>query len=188
MAEMELSDALEADAVVVGQVVEYEIVDVGDRGPLPNYARFKIDVQKVVSGDISQNLNTDNTLTFTWDNSTFGEPENFEHRHPFLFALRSPISPLPPLRADSGVILPTLEKSFLTVLQAPCAGAFIFEESSPQSKMLQQALETNRDPTLELEILEEFVFKRQAFSSMQREIFLLKSELKHLQPANDDSP
>ncbi len=178
MTGMELSDVFLADAVIVGQVVDYEIVDVGRQGPLPNYARFKVRIEKVLTGDVSQNLNVDNTLTFTWDNSTFGEPEEFQRRVSFLFALRNPTSPLPPLRSGSGVILPTLETDSFTVLQAPCAGAFIFDNYSPQSQILQQVLETKRDPNLELEILEEFVFERDAFGSMRREIFMLEHELR----------
>lgn len=186
MAKMELSDAFNADAVVVGKVIDYEIVDVGYIGPLPNYARIKVKISKVIAGDVSQKIDPDGSITITWDNSTFGEPESFERKVPFLFVLRNPSSPLPPLRAGSGVILPTPEKERFTVLQAPCASALIFEADSPYSQILQQVLETDRDPKLELQILEEFVFERQAFTRLERDIVLLKREVEQLRRAMPD--
>lgn len=154
---MELSDVFGADAVIVGRVVKYEIVEVGDRGPLPDYARFEILVRKTIKGDVSSRLKGGNRLTVTWDNSTFGEPEKFNRRKTFLFALRDPASPAPPLRGGSATILPNQEPEQFTILQAPCAGAFIFDARSAEGAVIQQVLETNRDPKVELEVLEEFL-------------------------------
>lgn len=173
---IELSDALSADAVIVGKITDYEVVYVGRT----RYARFMVDIQKVVAGTISENLNPDGSVTFTWDNSTFSLPETFEKGTPYFFALRDPASPLPPLRSGSGVIFPMPEREHLTILQAPCADPFIFEEGDAKSRILQQVLETDRDPNRELEILEEFVFERGAFAPSLGDILLHQRQRERL--------
>ncbi len=180
--EMELKDIFSADAVVTGQVSDYEIVEVGDRGPLADYARITFRVDDVIAGDLTGRMGGNNLLTITWDNSTFGEPETLGegdgyNRFPrLLIALRDPASPGLPLRSGSGVILPSPEPEQLTVLQAPCSSAFIFRAGDPYGVMLQQVLETDHDPELVMDILLEFIRGRGAFSSLEREVLLLERE------------
>lgn len=172
-ASIELTDIFAADAVIVGRVINYEIIEVGSGGSLPDYARFRVRVQKSLTGDVSKWMERD-FITFTWDNSTFGESDSFNRSEAFLFALRDPTSANLPLRAGSATILSSKEEDLLTVLQAPCAGAFIFGANSPTGVMLQQVLETDRDRLEELEILKEFLFERGAFHAMERELHLLR--------------
>lgn len=180
-AQMELSDVFMADAVVMGRVVNYQIVDVGERGPLLNYAQFDVQVQRVFAGDVFERLDDDGLLQITWDNSTFGEPETFDRHKQFLFALRDPTSPLPPVRTGSAFISPAPVSELFTVLQAPCAGAFIFDANSPASAAIQQVLETDRDANIELEILEEFLFDRQALGYLESRIFRLRQCIETLE-------
>jgi hypothetical protein len=175
-AEMVLSDVFLADAVLVGQVVDYEVVKIGDESSQLNYGRFNVKIEKVVAGDVLNNLNTDGSLTFTLVDSAFGAPADFQRNVPYFFALRDP----------SGVTMPTLESDRFTVLQAPCSKAFIFKDSSPQSQILQQVLETDRDPERELEILEEFAFERGAFMPLQIEVRTLEYEMGQLRAAMNE--
>ena len=67
---------------------------------LPDYARFDVQVKEVLVG------RAPNRLSVTWDNSTFGEPEQMA-AGPYLIALRRPGSASPPLRGPSATIFPT---------------------------------------------------------------------------------
>lgn len=181
-ADMELKDIFSADAVVTGRVSDYEIVEVGTRGPLADYARITLRVDDVIAGDLAGRMGENNLLTITWDNSTFGEPETlgegdgYNRRPSLLIALRDPASPGLPLRSGSGVIPPSPEPERLTVLQAPCSSAFIFNARDSYGVMLRQVLETDHDPELVMDILLEFIRDRGGFSSLESEIFLLKRE------------
>ncbi|NLR74480.1 hypothetical protein HF682_04850 [Leeia sp. IMCC25680] len=139
---MRLDDLQYASTVVIGRVTHYEIVrdeDIRKRFPdrpptqsyLSDYARFTIAVDRVLAGQASP------TLTVTWDNSTFGEPEHMDEG-PYLIALRSPKSRTPPLRGPSATILPSAEPDILTVLQAPCAPAFFFDASSDEAMAIRR--------------------------------------------------
>jgi len=65
---------------------------------LSDYARFDIQVDQVLVGKAARKLSV------TWDNSTFGEPEQIAPGH-YLIALRRPNSANPPLRGPSATIL-----------------------------------------------------------------------------------
>ncbi len=140
-AQRDINDVRLADAVVVGEIRKYEIVesvearkrraemrarnpelwkDISeDAGYLSDYARFEIAVTDVLKGEAS------GVVTVTWDNSTFGEPKTIA-TGTYLVALRRADSPRPPLRGPSATILAQPEPGLMTVLQAPCSGAFIF--------------------------------------------------------------
>jgi hypothetical protein len=158
MAPRALSDIKYADVVVLGKITNYELVldqsarrqrqerlSQPDLAPdlrrmlseqkrfLSDYARFKVLVEEVLVGQPA------NVISVTWDNSTFGEPENMPEG-PYLIGLRNPSSRIPPLRGPSATVLPTPEPNSLTVLQAPCASAFIFEAMSPQAKTIREIL------------------------------------------------
>ncbi len=76
----------------------------------------------------------------TWDNSTFAEPEAMKAVL-YLIGLREPRSKTPPLRGPSATILPSPEQNSLSVLQAPCAPAFIFEATSAEAQAIQGLLQ-----------------------------------------------
>ena len=155
--EQDLRDVEYADVVVVGRIANYELVldpvarqrhadllaspellpktreilEDQDRF-LTDYARFDILVDEVLRGTTSQKQ------TVTWDNSTFGEPDAMQAGS-FLIALRDPHSPSPPLRGPSGILRDAVPGS-LTVLQAPCSRAFIFESTSEEAGLVRQIL------------------------------------------------
>ena len=192
-AEMNYLDILHADLVVVGDVVHYEIIDPDsdpNRGNLLNYARFEVRVREVLAGPSADELAPPTRtvprdrpslykgslypgrITVTWDNSTFGEPEDLksEDYGGFLIALRDPSSPLLPLRSGSGFIAPTPEPEHYTVLQAPCSGAFIFEMDSLTAIALRQLLTTDRDKAAEWQVLSEFLFDNGAAGMVQHKL------------------
>lgn len=154
-----LEDVRHADVVVVGRISDYRIIRdeafrrrmlsnprltpemrriyQGAGSLLPDYARFDILVDEVLVGQAPRRLSV------TWDNSTFGEPEQMA-RGPFLIALRRPSSPQPPLRGPSGTIRPSPVRNLFTVLQAPCAGAFIFESASDDASAVRRIIASRR--------------------------------------------
>lgn len=154
---MELSDVSYADVVVVGRVANYTLIlDPEARrrhqellaktsgkfheilkkqsGFMSDYARFDIVVEEVLRGTAPDRL------TVTWDNSSFGEPKDMPPG-PFLIALRKADTPQPPMRGAAATILPTPEPASLTVLQAPCSGAFLFESTSSTADEIREILQ-----------------------------------------------
>ena len=112
-AEIVLNDVSQADAVLVGRIINYRIIrdeafrqrmlSSPDPSPalreiykgggalLSDYARFDIEVAEVLA------VTVPSLLSVTWDNSTFGESEHMS-AGPFHIALRDPSSAAPPLR------------------------------------------------------------------------------------------
>jgi hypothetical protein len=158
-APLRLEDVRSAKTVVIGRISNYEIVrdrsareerrtflaghpDISPEyrksleeqdGFLSDYARFDVLVEEVLAGKAPK------IIRVTWDNSTFGEPESMPGGK-YLVALRDPGSPLPPLRGPSATILPAPEPDTLTVLQAPCAPAFIFKGASAEALAIRRIL------------------------------------------------
>lgn len=150
-----LDDVRFADVVVVGRIRNYRIVRDEEfrrkmldnpkisadmrrfyEGPdtlLSDYARFDVDVDRVLAGKAPS------SVSVTWDNSTFGEPEKMA-TGPFLIALRRSDSRTPPLRGPSATILPSREPLVLTVLQAPCSTPFLFESTSEKADAVRLLL------------------------------------------------
>lgn len=166
MAKPELDDIKFASAVVIGRIVDYEIVLDwaarrrhwfylirsnsswedwkfgwgllwGKAGLMSDYARFKVSVDEVLVGQPPK------VISVTWDNSTFPEPGNMKEG-PYLIGLREPGSKIPPLRGSSATVLPSPEPKSLAVLQAPCAPAFILEATSAEAKTLREMLVDGR--------------------------------------------
>lgn len=152
-----LEDVHFADVVVVGRVSNYQITrdqafrrrmlasphltaDMRRRyedpreSLLPDYARFDVQVDEVLFGRAPR------TLSVTWDNSTFDEPDQMA-AGPYLIALRRPDSESPPLRGPSATILPSPEPRTLTLFQAPCSRAFIYEVESEQARAIREILD-----------------------------------------------
>ena len=156
---LKLDDIKHASVVVIGRIVDYEIVldqkvrkerkEMLDRstdkssaywrlmseqkGFLSDYARFRVLVDKVLVGKSPK------IISVTWRNSTFGEPETMG-KGPYLIGLRVPGSKIPPLRGPSATILPSPDPKSLTVLQAPCAPPFILESTSVEAKTIEEML------------------------------------------------
>lgn len=145
-----------ADVVVTGRIVNYRIVrDEAFRrrmlaspmltpdmrrfyadknaGVISDYARFDVLVDEVLVGKAPRRISV------TWDNSTFGEPKTMDAGR-FLIALRKTDSRTPPLRGPSATILPSPEPGSLTVLQAPCADAFILANAGDQARAVREIL------------------------------------------------
>lgn len=155
-----LEDVRFADVVVVGRVSNYRIVrDEASRqrmlarphltedlrriyedpreSLLSDYARFDVQVDEVLIG------RAPDRLTVTWDNSTFGEPSQMA-AGPYLIAVRRPGSASLPLRGPSATIGPSPDLNTLTLLQAPCSRAFIYEIGSEQAQTIRELLEPPR--------------------------------------------
>ena len=155
-AELDLNDIKYANVVVIGSIANYKVVldpkarqshremttetpELRDlpqpSGFLSDFARFDIKVEEVLVGKVPQ------IITVTWDNSTFGEPEDMPPGR-YLIALRGAASDLPPLRGPSATILANPEPQFLTVLQAPCSSAFILPMESDDASKARKILAT----------------------------------------------
>jgi hypothetical protein len=179
-APMDLHDVLRADAVVVGDIRNYELVldpeirrrhqEARDGSPaspgglrdtprrfITDYARFDIQVFEVLSGTVSART----TITATWDNSTFGEPDEISGM--YLVALRDAQSLTPPLRGPSATMFPTPEPELLTVLQAPCASAFLFERDSDFARAIRQIMDGEGDAEMEIEVFSKFLYLNGAY-------------------------
>ncbi|RVT41957.1 hypothetical protein [Sphingobium algorifonticola] len=153
-------DVSYADVVVIGRVDNYRVIrdeafrkrmlaspnlpaqmrktyEDPKQGLLPDYARFDIQVEQVLLGQVSS------TLSVTWDNSTFGEPDQMAAGR-YLIALRRPNSASPPLRGPSATILPSPGPNALTLLQAPCSRAFIYNAESSEAQSIRRILDARR--------------------------------------------
>lgn len=158
--ETKLTDVTYADVVVVGRIENYRIIrDRAFRRRMlsaphltsemrkfyrdPNtslmsdVARFEIRVEELLRGRRS------GKLSVSWQNSTFGLPSAMGSGS-YLIALRRPNSPHPPLRGPSATVVANPDRQTLTVLQAPCAGAFILKAESRQAEVTRKILKTRR--------------------------------------------
>lgn len=149
-----------ADIVVIGRIANYRIIrdeefrrrmlaspglspdmrkiyEDSKQGLLPDYARFDIQVEEALVGQVS------GKLSVTWDNSTFGEPDQMAPER-YLIALRRPSSATPPLRGPSATVFPSPDPDALTLLQAPCSTAFIYNADSDQARTIRGILNARR--------------------------------------------
>lgn len=136
-AEIVLEDVRYADTVIVGEVANYKVLTPEGKKPgyIWDYARFDVIVHEVLKGEAGQ------TLAVTWDNSTFGEPQDLPTGQ-YLLAVRSPASTnIPPLRGPSATIFPRPEASSPVLLQAPCASPFLFKSESEEATALRKILQ-----------------------------------------------
>lgn len=175
IAPFRLEDARFADAIVVGRISNYRIIEdlkarsdrdkslarpdvppdfrkslENQRAFLSDYAAFDIDVEQTIAGKVPKRF------PVTWDNSTFSEPEIFP-AGPYLIALRSPHSNIPPLRGGSATILPNQRPQLLTVLQAPCSGTFILDNTQENIVDVRKVLrgEAVPDRNFSLQVVED---------------------------------
>lgn len=108
------------------RTLQYEVIR--DEG---YYARFTVRVEEVLIGDVKQ------TISARWDNATFALPDEMG-QGPFLIALRAP-SPSTSASAATPKILHH-NSDLMTVLQAPCSPAFIFEIPSHEAMITRDIL------------------------------------------------
>ena len=152
-----LEDVNYADVVVIGRVSNYRIVrDEAFRRRMLTSPRLSADMRRMYE-DPRQSLMTDyarfdilvdealvgrasGRLSVTWDNSTFAESDQMP-AGPYLIALRRPGSAIPPLRGPSATIMPSPDPNDLTLLQAPCSGAFIYEIGSEEARTVRRILD-----------------------------------------------
>ena len=155
-----LEDVRYADVVVIGRIDDYRIIrdeafrkrmlaspnlsidmrkvyEDPKQGLLPDYARFNVQVEQVLFGKAPVRLSV------TWDNSTFGEPDRMGPGR-YLIALRRPGTASPPLRGPSATIFPSPDPNALTLLQAPCSSAFIYDAESQEARTIQAILHVER--------------------------------------------
>lgn len=147
---LDVGDIKYASVVVIGRVSHYEIVldqaarqrrqDLLARSPDmspalrrllseqtafgSDYARFDVRVDTVLAGRASK------TLSVTWNNSTFGEPDKMPEG-PFLIAL-----------VPGATGLGSEKPKSLTVLQSPCSLPFILEKASAEADAVRSILRT----------------------------------------------
>jgi hypothetical protein len=134
MAGLVLRDVELSKVVIVARVTDYKIIRAAKIGTLLNYAVFTVEVKDTLRGEAPK------TLQFSWQNSTFGEPETWDMENDYVFALITVDSKLPPLSSGSGFIPPAPRDDMMTVLQAPCASAFIFKTESAAAKEVRRIL------------------------------------------------
>jgi hypothetical protein len=152
-----LEDVQYADLVLVGRIRSYHIVRdealrermLAAPDLLPNlrslyedprhllmtdYARVEIDVEEELLG------NAPRPLIITWYGFGSGDRERLG-AGPFLIALRRPSSPMPPLRGPSARFFPNAEPDLYTILEAPCSGAFVFEDGGEDANIVRRLAE-----------------------------------------------
>jgi hypothetical protein len=124
--ELNLPDVKNADVVVVGRITEYEVIR--DKA---YYAKLTVRVEEALIGNAKQ------TFTARWDNSTFALPDKMD-QGPFLIALRTPS-----LETSASATMPKKlphNPDLMTVVQAPCSRAFIFESASDEARIIRDIL------------------------------------------------
>ena len=102
--------------VVVGRISNYAIV----RDPFWRYAKFDVLIDGVLVGEAPD------TLTVTWENSTFELPDSMRSG-PFLIALRDLRPAIAAFKASGATLPPGPEPAPFLILQAPCSDPFMFE-------------------------------------------------------------
>lgn len=119
-APFEFEDIRQADAVFVGSVERYEIVEYEDEGGVArDYGLITVDVKRTIKGKVPD------TVQLYWGNSTFALPDRLQAANPSIFAAVRAESAGLPLRGPSATIFPSHRPELLQLLQAPCSGGFI---------------------------------------------------------------
>lgn len=120
IAKFNIEDIRQADVVVSGVLSDYEIVEVGNGGPIHDYAILTVKVDGTLKGTAPK------TLRLSWDNSTFAEPEGMNVGSRILVAGSDPESTHLPVRGPSATVFSAPRGDMFRLLQAPCSDAFLF--------------------------------------------------------------
>lgn len=120
------NNVIDADVVVIAQVQNYALVG--------NHARFELAVQHVLKGQPPA------IIPVAWKNSTFVHPKTISGLH--LVALLEPDSPLNNWdnQASTARYQPAVDRNSMTVLQRPCAAAFLVPIEDNRTKQIRDAL------------------------------------------------
>ncbi len=124
---LDLDDIKYADVVMIGTIKDYRLVL--DRP----FARFEFVPDNVLKGEVGREV------AVAWANSTFVLPKTMPSGA-YLIALKGAHPQLPPMPRSSPAFLPNPEPALFTVLQAPCASAFMFEVGSKEAELVKQKL------------------------------------------------
>lgn len=138
-AEFEPADMAAADAILVGEIIDYQIVSPEKGRDISDYAIITMQIDKSLKG------NQTGKVELYWENSTFGLPEELLVTQPALVAVVLAENEGMPSRGPSAKIFPTRRPDRMQVLQAPCSSAFILPHSKAVSQAVQQALQGSID-------------------------------------------
>ena len=135
---IDLNLVSEAELVVVGRITDYTSI----LGPTPAkpaipHARFKVLIDEVILGQTAKKA-----IPVVWINSTFGEPQTLLPG-PWLIALHD-LNTFPRDRSIGEYVKPALEPGTMTILQAPCSSAFLFENASNEAAAVRNLLTRKR--------------------------------------------
>lgn len=124
------NNVIDADVVVIAQVQNYALVG--------NHARFELVVQHVLKGK------PPNMIPVAWKNSTFVHPKTISGLH--LVALLRPDSPLTDWHnpASGARYQSAAERNSMSVLQRPCAPAFLVPMNDHRASQIRAALALSR--------------------------------------------
>ena len=132
-AQFELADMATADAILVGEITDYQIVSTGESGLVSDYAIITMVVDRALKGYGTGEVD------LYWSNSTFEMPEELSVTQPALVAVVRGESEGLPLRGPSATIFPSERPDLMQVLQAPCSSPFILPYSKAVAQAVQQA-------------------------------------------------
>lgn len=111
-------DLLHADAIVVGNVANYELVT--EKSGRVLHGQFQIDVVKTLIGWVDQ------PLTVNWRNHVFGIPEAWSTPNPILFGIRYPDKRSLDEQRRDGFVYSTTNEQTPIILQRYCSSAHIY--------------------------------------------------------------
>lgn len=151
VAAQDINDVRYADLVVVGKIENYRK---GERNRSWSGVRFDIAIDDVMKGRPARRTSA------TWVNSTFKTPDSMADET-YIIALRHPSSLMPPLRGASAFIPPSPDIKAWTVLQAPCAEAFILSYSPEVRAIITRVLAGDRVDNHKFQRLHRLVVEHQ---------------------------
>ena len=128
-----IEDVVLADAVFVGELVNYQLFKPRPDFDLSEYAVLTFIVQERLRGK-----SKDKRLRVHWRNSTYGMPSSLRIGV-YLVAVTT-TGRQPPLRFGSATIFPSSRPDLPSVLQAPCADAFLLEPTSERLEEVRSLL------------------------------------------------
>lgn len=127
----ELGDIRGADAIVVGSVKRYEIVDYDDDyGRLAQYALLTVDVKRSIKGEFS------GPVLLIWPESNFGFSDNLLVADPALIAIDKEHDNID---IPKGGIFP-IKRHLPRLLDSPCSSPFILPASPEMEKAVRAIL------------------------------------------------
>jgi hypothetical protein len=122
---LQFNNIRQSDVVVVGKLIDYRVVSPRQDFPIADYAILTIQTERMLKGKRKR------IIKFSWDNSTFNEPESMRLGTRVIVAGVAPLGLQPPMREGaSATVFPAPRRDIPRVLQAPCTAPFIFGHSA----------------------------------------------------------